>query len=258
MAKRGGSGTRAEELYERLRSDVFMGRLRPGQRLKFPDLCEMYGTSVGPAREALTRLTSERLVTLQAHLGYAVAALSSDELTDLTTARVELEGLAFGHAIRSGDERWEADVVATHHMLVLRERQARGGVRGDDWHLAHEAFHAALLAGCGNRRLVQIAQDLRAETQLYRRWAAPLLGEANRDPAAEHAALADAALSRDVEQGVQLLRDHIAHTTQMLLVGLVEMQASDVDRELLGGGDRTGSPRAATAAPVELSDQEVT
>jgi DNA-binding GntR family transcriptional regulator len=56
---------------------------------------------------------------------------------------------------------------------------------------------------------------------LYRRWAAPLLVESERDPVAEHQALADAALSRDVDRAVDLLRDHIAFTTQMLLTQLL-------------------------------------
>ncbi|MCE0763324.1 FCD domain-containing protein [Pseudonocardia kujensis] len=219
MAKRGGSGTRGDELYEKLRADIFMARLEPGSRLKFPDLCARYGTSVGPVREALTKLTAERLVTLQPHLGYAVASLSADELTDLTTARVDVEALAFRRAIVFGDERWESQVVAAHHLLVIREREVEDGVRGDAWYLAHEDFHAALLAGCGNRRLIEISQGLRAEAELYRRWAAPLIAENDRDPAAEHKALADAAVSRDADRGAELLRDHIAFTTQMLLCG---------------------------------------
>ncbi|TCK21967.1 GntR family transcriptional regulator [Pseudonocardia endophytica] len=223
MVKRGSSsGTRADELYERLRSDIFMGRLEPGRRLKFPDLCAEYGTSVGPVREALTRLTGERLVMLQAHLGYTVTPLSADELTDLTAARVEVEGLAFRRAILFGDERWESDVVAAHHLLAIREREvATTGVRGDPWFVAHEAFHAVLLAGGGNRRLIEISRELRAETELYRRWAAPLMEENQRDPAAEHKALTDAAVARDADLGVELLRDHIAFSTQMLLAGLL-------------------------------------
>lgn len=225
MAKHDGPGTRADELYERLRSDIFMGRLKPGQRLKFPQLCADYGTSVGPAREALTKLTAERLVTLQAHQGYAVASLSVAELTDLTAARVELETLAFRQAMLNGDDRWESEVVASHHLLARRERQAIDGGRDDSWYLAHEDFHAALLAGCGNRRIVEMAQGLRAEAELYRRWAAPFIEENDRNPAAEHKALADAAIERDVERGVELLRDHIAFTTQMLLGSLVALDA---------------------------------
>ncbi|GEL21775.1 transcriptional regulator [Pseudonocardia sulfidoxydans NBRC 16205] len=209
--------TRAEGVYDQLRADIFTARLRPGQRLKFPELCATYETSVGPLREALTKLTSERLVTLQPHLGYTVAALSADELTDLTAVRVDIEGLAFQQAMVNGGDSWESEVVATHHLLALREREIAARGRGDAWFLAHEAFHAALVSGCGNRRLVEITAGLRAETELYRRWAAPLLEEHDRDPAVEHQRLVDAALSRDVERGVGLLRDHIAYTTQMLL-----------------------------------------
>lgn len=223
MVKRGvSSGTRADELYERLRGDIFMGRLEPGRRLKFPELSAAYGTSVGPVREALTRLTAERLVTLQAHIGYTVAPLSADELTDLTAARVEVESLAFRKAILAGDEQWESDVVAAHHLLALREREVVStDTRGDPWFAAHEAFHAILLVGCGNRRLTEMSQQLRAETELYRRWAAPLLEENERNPAAEHKALVDAVTDRDADRGAALLRDHIAFTTQMLLSGLL-------------------------------------
>lgn len=223
------TGTRADELYELLRSEIFLGRLEPGKRLKFPELCEAYQTSVGPVREALTKLTGERLVTLQPHLGYAVTSLSAAELTELTTARVDIEGLAFGHAIREGDDAWESDVVSAHHLLALRDREIATVGRNDAWYLAHEAFHAALLNGCGNHRLIEIARGLRAETELYRRWAAPLLVENDRDPVAEHQALADAALGRDLDQGVQLLREHIAFTTQMLLSELLPLDASVAD-----------------------------
>ncbi|QJY49933.1 GntR family transcriptional regulator [Pseudonocardia broussonetiae] len=229
MVKHGGSATRADELYVRLRADIFMGRLRPGQRLKFPELCETYGTSVGPVREALTRLTGERLVAMQPHLGYAVTSLSADELTDLTTVRVDVEGLAFRRAMLHGDDVWETGVVAAHHLLVLRDREIATVGRADAWYLAHEGFHAALLAGCGNRRLIEIATGLRAETELYRRWAAPLLVENDRDPVAEHRALADAAVNRDVDAGVELLREHIAFTTQMLLGRLLPADASAID-----------------------------
>lgn len=220
MPKRVKAGTRVDELYARLRHDIFTARLRPGQRLKFPDLCTTYDTSVGVAREALTKLSSERLVTLQAHQGYTVAPLSADELTDLTHARIELESLAFRMAILQGDAAWESGVVAAHHLLSLRDREAADGERGDDWYLAHEEFHTALLAGCGNRRLTEIAQGLRAEAELYRRWAAPMLHESGRDPAAEHQALARAAVDRDADLGAQLLREHIACTTRMLFTRL--------------------------------------
>ncbi|MEU6646698.1 FCD domain-containing protein [Saccharomonospora sp. NPDC046836] len=220
--------TRTDEVYERLRADIFAARLRPGQRLKFPDLCGAYNTSVGVAREALARLAAERLVRPHAHQGYTVISLSKEELVDLTAARVELESIAFRLAIRDGDERWETAVVAAHHLLTRRdEAVARTGERDPDWYEAHEEFHAALLSGCGSRRLVEAAQALRAEAELYRHWAAPLGSGAPRDIAGEHKALADAALVRDADRGADLLRAHIARTTTVLLDGAIEEAVSD-------------------------------
>lgn len=219
--------TRTDEVYERIRADIFSAHLKPGQRLKFPQLCATYDTSVGVAREALVRLAADRLVRLQAHQGYTVVELSIEQLADLTAARVEMESLTFGKAIREGDEHWESGVVAAHHLLALRE-QAAGSSRDRNasWYAAHEEFHAALLAGCSSLRLREVTQMLRAEAELYRHWAAPLGSREDRDLAGEHRALADAAVARDTERGVELLRQHIAFTTHILASGVNESTGS--------------------------------
>lgn len=224
MSRQDVTSTRVDRLYERLHADLFNGRYPAGSRLKFPDLCAEYDTSVGVAREALTRLTAERLVTLRPNQGYAVMSLSASELTDLTFARVELEALTFRHSIAGGDNEWEAGVVAACHLLKLRDREIAEGPRTNEWYAAHEAFHASLLAGCGNQRLVEVTQKLRAEAEIYRRWATDLLEESDRDPAAEHNALADAAVTRDADRGAELLREHIAYTSQMLLLHLSQQE----------------------------------
>ena len=109
--------TSAHQVCAQIRRDIYAARLQPGQRLKFPELCSRYGTSVGVAREALTMLAAERLVQPQAHAGYRVTPLSIEDLTDLTVARVGVESLTFRHAIEEGDLEWEASVVAAHHLL---------------------------------------------------------------------------------------------------------------------------------------------
>jgi DNA-binding GntR family transcriptional regulator len=219
--------TRTDEVYERLRADIFAARLRPGQRLKFPDLCGAYGTSVGVAREALARLAAERLVCPHAHQGYTVISLSKEDLVDLTAARVELESITFRKSILGGDERWETTVVAAHHLLTRRDQVvSRTGERDAAWYEAHEEFHAALLSGCESRRLIEVARALRAEAELYRHWATPLGSGPSRDIAGEHQALADAALVRDAGRGSDLLRAHIARTTTVLLGGAAEATPS--------------------------------
>ena len=218
MAKQGGSATRAEAVHERLRADILSGRLSPGQRLKFQEVCDRYTTSVGAAREALTRLVGERLVQNQPNHGYMVTPLSHADLADLTQARVEIESLALRMSVTSGDRAWEAQAVAAHHFLERTPFTDPGDPHRptDEWAGAHTAFHFALIAGCPNRRLLQMARSLREEAVLYQLWSVSLQHEPSRDQAAEHRGLLQATLDRDADRAVQLLRDHLLHTARIL------------------------------------------
>ncbi|WP_051341899.1 GntR family transcriptional regulator [Pseudonocardia spinosispora] len=211
--------TRAESVYARLRADILGGRLAPGQRLKFPELLERYGTSVGAAREALTRLAAAGLVRAQAHQGYMVIPLSHEDLAELTQARVEIESMVLRLSVRHGDLRWEAEAVAAHHLMERTPFLADDDADhpADSWSAAHAAFHLALLAGCPNQRLLAMAQGLREEAELYMHWSVSFGREPDRDVRAEHRAILDAALSRDADLAGNLIADHISHTARLLI-----------------------------------------
>jgi DNA-binding GntR family transcriptional regulator len=218
MSKSSGGPTRTDAVYEMLRSDILNGVLESGARLKFPELCEKYGTSVGVAREALTKLASAGLVKSQPHLGFVVTPLSIGDLAELTEARIELETLVLRLSIQDGDVDWEARVVAAHHVLD-RTPFVDGTSPGQStraWAEAHAAFHLALLDGCANRRLFEIAKTLRDEAELYRQWSvAPSRGK-GRDVAKEHREIMQATVARDAGLATDLLREHIALTTRLL------------------------------------------
>jgi DNA-binding GntR family transcriptional regulator len=214
--------TRADDVYRRLRGDILGGRLVPGQRLKFPDLSQRYETSVGAAREALTRLVADGFVRSQPHQGFCVTPLSYEGLAELTQARAEIEPLVLRFSVREGDVEWEAGAVAAHHVLERTPFFAADDDTHpcDAWSSAHAAFHAALLAGCRNRRMLAVAQSLREEAELYLQWSVAVGRE--RDVAGEHRALLDATIARDADLAAELLRDHIAHTAQLLIRGATD------------------------------------
>ena len=219
MARAQGGTTRTEGVYRRMRADILGGRLKPGQRLKFPELFERYQSSVGATREVLTKLAAEGLVKAQPHIGYTVTPLSHEALTELTQARVEIESVVLRLSILGGDTQWEAQAIAAHHVL---ERTPMLDSEFPDqlsqaWTEAHANFHHALLTGCRNRRLVDMARGLREEAELYRQWSVSIGHEPDRDLAGEHRAILDATLVRDADLATERLRDHIAHTTQLLI-----------------------------------------
>lgn len=113
--------------------------------------------------------------------------------------------------------RWEADAVAAHHVLDRTPLHDATGNPNPAWSAAHTSFHSALLAGCTNNRLLSTATALRQEAELYVQWSVSSVVEADRDIRAEHRDLLDAATSRDAARAEELLRDHIAHTAQLLI-----------------------------------------
>lgn len=209
--------TQGDRVAVALRDDILGGRLRPGQKLPFAELRDRYATSVGVLRESLSRLVSEGLVVNEPQVGFRVLPLSAEDLRQLTEARLFVEGQALQLAVRAGDVEWESRLVGAHHALERTPELTDSDppTMNDEWSAAHGRFHNLLLQACPNRRLLAVAETLRASAELYRRWSAPL-GAGTRDVRAEHRRLLDAALAGDADGALAALADHLAHTRRLL------------------------------------------
>lgn len=211
--------TLAGDVYETLRSDILTCRVPPGSKIRINDVCEQLGVNLGAVREALSKLSSEGLVTSEAQRGFRVAPVSRQELIDLTSARIEIENLCLAEAIAVGDIAWESGIVASlHHLSRLPERDPDDRMRlSETWVVAHAAFHAALVAACRNSVKLRIRASLYDQSERYRRFSVPARGVSKRDTLSEHRAIADAALARDVPLVKQLMAEHLERTTKILM-----------------------------------------
>jgi DNA-binding GntR family transcriptional regulator len=204
--------------YEALRADLLACRIAPGSRLKIQDLCQQHEVSLGAIREALSRLTSEGLVVAEPQRGFRVSPISRADLEDLTMARIEVESLCLARAIAVGTVEWEARLVAAFHRLSRTpERVASDPARSaDDWAEAHAGFHSALVDGADSPWLLRLHGQLYAQSERYRRLSIPL-SSMDRDVDSEHRQIMEAALARDSERALGLMRRHIGVTTSILL-----------------------------------------
>lgn len=211
--------TRIEEVYVQVRAAILAGELGPGEKLSPSVLSEVHGVSLSTVREALTRLEKQGLVVSQPQLGFTVAPISEQDLLDLTSVRMDIEALALRRSVEKASMEWRTELVAAHYRLEHTEhlKSTDPPVVTEEWAIAHETFHLALLSGCDNARLLEIAANLRASAELYRRWSVPLGGLQDRDPAAEHNAIFEAAKAGDADAAVAHLQKHISHTTNVLL-----------------------------------------
>ncbi|MFC1443105.1 GntR family transcriptional regulator [Streptacidiphilus sp. N1-10] len=223
MARRGTAVTLNEDIYRRIRGDILAGRLHPGDKLSPAELRERFGVSLGVIREALTKLTEQKLVSARSGQGFNVVTLSPEELGDLTLVRIDLEARALRLAIERGDLSWEGEVVSAHHRLARTPmRDADDPERtGEEWAAAHAAFHEALISACQVPLLLDFCHTLRAATELYRRWSGPAAARlsAKRDVGGEHLAIMEATVARDADLAAELLAEHFRRTQQVLLAG---------------------------------------
>jgi DNA-binding GntR family transcriptional regulator len=210
-----------QDAYERLRSELLACRLKPGERLRINDLCKQLSVSLGAVREALSRLTSEGLVSAEPQLGFSVAPISAVDLKDLTMVRTEIEGLCIRQAVVHGDLAWESRIVAAFHRLSRTPHYAPDDPQrlNDAFASAHAAFHQELVSACTSPWLHRMRDMLFAQSARYVALSVPL-GRRDRDRNQEHRELMDAAISRNADHAVELMSNHLQLTTQILLDAL--------------------------------------
>lgn len=202
-----------EAAHERLRHDILRGDLAPGAKLRFEMLRSRYGFGASTLREALTRLAGESMVTSEEQRGFRVAAVSLEDFADLTQARKLIEMEALRQSIGFGDDRWEANLVAAFHQLSKVEARLADSpaLQQDNYELRNKEFHEALIAACPSRWLKHIHGILFQQAERYRRISMRARPEV-RDVHAEHKAMLEAALARDVEIACCLNGEHIEQT----------------------------------------------
>ena len=201
--------TAGDRAYRTLRSDILMGRLLPGQKLKLDALRNSYGASVSTLRELLSRLSSERLVLAEGQKGFEVAPVSIPDLKEIAELRLLLEMSALKDSFANGDLEWESRVLASHHKLAAVEakRLANDKSETEAWKRYDWQFHQALISACGSKRLMDAHA---AVFDKYLRYQMLALSDRGEIAVKEHEQLLACALDRDAEAAVVVLTKHVA------------------------------------------------
>jgi len=208
--------TQTDAAYAALREAILSCRLAPGAKIKISDAAAAFDFSPGAVREALSRLAAEHMTVATAQKGFTVAAISAEELVDLTRTRIAVEQLCLRGAIANGDVEWEAGILAAYHRLHrLPISLGPCANLSPSWAAAHNAYHAALASACGSRWTLTIREMLYAQTERYR--SLSKIADSSRDVDGEHKGLLDACLARDAEAACARVAAHLSRTMEILL-----------------------------------------
>lgn len=189
-----------------LSAAIVAGEMPPGELFSAPALAARFNVSATPVREAMLNLEKRGFVQAVRNKGFRVTAVSEADLTDIVGVRLLLEP----PAMRELAARYPRDRAA--ELRSMAERIVAGSDAGDlpGYLRTDTEFHLALTALLGNRRLVLVVADLRAQTRLV--GLAGLLGtDVLHASSMEHLDLLAALERGDGEAAEQLMRRHIEH-----------------------------------------------
>lgn len=196
-----------ESLVAPLREMILQGELKPGDKVPEEQLCERFGVSRTPIREALKVLAAEGVLQILPHRGAIVARITEDQVEELFPIMASLERLAGRLAAHASD----TDIA---RVRALHDRMIEHFEKGEEVeYLSHNRLiHEALFDLAGNATLAAFYQQILTRIHACRfvmrksreHWAAAV---------ADHENIIAALEARDGKRLGDLLEVHVTDTT---------------------------------------------
>jgi DNA-binding GntR family transcriptional regulator len=204
-----------DELAVRLRRMIVEDTLKPGSRINERQLCELFGVSRTPLREAIKVLAREGYVRLTPNRGATVAALTAEDLEEAFPVMGVLEALAGELAARNATDGQIGAVLEAH----VRMRAAFEAGDRPTYFALNEAIHVGIAEAAGNATLAQMQRSLDGRVRRGR-YQANISPARWRQAMEEHEDIAEALAARDAARLSSVLRCHLQNKLAALRDGL--------------------------------------
>lgn len=191
-----------------IREMVVAGALRPGDKVPEQELCQRFGVSRTPLREALKVLAAEGVLQLLPRRGAIVARVSPEEIDELFPVMGALEALA-GELVCQ-----RASDAEIGQLRAIHDRMMAAYEAGDEptYLEANRAFHETLVACAGNATLQTTYIQILLRTRSFR-FVARKSAETWRAAVSDHRQIMEALIARNGRRLSRLLRRHVMGVT---------------------------------------------
>lgn len=152
------------ELAEAIRGLIMSGELPAGQKVPEKELCDTYGVSRTPLREALKVLATDGLLTLEPNRGAWVSQITQQDLEEVFPVMGALEALAGELACRQITDA-EVEKIARLHDEMMNHYANR---RLRDYFVVNQEIHEAILVAARNQTLATQYRSLTARVRRFR------------------------------------------------------------------------------------------
>ncbi|MDI5891310.1 GntR family transcriptional regulator [Halomonas rhizosphaerae] len=206
------------EVADRVRELIEQGDLAPGERISEKQLCERFGVSRTPLREALKVLASEGLIELLPNRGARVVRLTLKMVKDTYDLMGALEGLAGELACQNISDE-EIKVIRALHDEMLRHYRDRNL---PDYFQVNQRIHEGILSASANEVLQETYSNLNQRVKRVR-YSKKMTDDFWRKAVQDHEHMILALEARDGRRLGQILRDHLCNKLEVAsLAGVIE------------------------------------
>jgi DNA-binding GntR family transcriptional regulator len=205
-----GDGSTTDQIVDSVTTAIIERRLMPGTRLVEQQIADVFSVSRTVVRQALNRLSRDRLVTLEPARGAFVAMPSVEEARQVFEVRRMVEGGMVRQLAANITDAQLAQLRA--HLREERAAVGRSDVSGRTRLLAD--FHVILARVLGNQVLADLVADLLSRSQLIAlMYQSAHSAEHSQN---EHVQIVDALERRDARAAVRLMEQHLASVERNL------------------------------------------
>lgn len=206
------SGSLRSRVFNQLQNDILNGLYEPGDSLIETKLSDELGVSRTPVREALRQLELEGLVQSIPNKGVIVKGISAQDIQDIYTIRMLIEGLA---------ARWAAEKITPEELEELKEAvdlEEFYTVKNDNSHLLQfdTRFHDIIFRASKSKPLMHTLSTFHHYVQKARRISMSSPGRA-MEVLEEHKAILQAIIDKDTFKAEKLTTEHVRNASSNLL-----------------------------------------
>jgi DNA-binding GntR family transcriptional regulator len=192
------------QVADKLRDQIYQHELTPGDPIDEMALCERYGISRTPLREALKVLSSEGLIELIPRRGSFVRSMDIDELNELFPVMAVLEGLCAREAVENCKPQDLKQLEQMHEKLEIFVKESNI----DAYYEQNFVFHQAVQDLSGNKWLQRVIGDLRKVLRLARHMQLTIPGRL-QESLEEHRQIMQAFIKKDPDLADQNMQNHL-------------------------------------------------
>ena len=212
----------ADEVVKQLRELILAGKLKPGDRVPEQVVCEQFGISRTPLREALKVLATEGLIELSPHRGAIVAMLTADDLDHMFPVLEALEALAGELACANITDAELEELRSLHeqmHECFKRKDRRR-------YFKINQLIHEKIVSAAANPVLSSVYSNLSGRIRRAR-FMSDITDDAWKKGSRDHELILSALGDRAGKKLSALLKEHLRHKRDGIKAALIPQSTDD-------------------------------